>query len=158
MIRKPTAADIANDMLTRTGDAMASGDFDAFIKHFTTPLIIETFESKRILQTRRDIERVFDAMRAFRSVHAVKAIVRENVAADYIDADTIAATHVARVLQSGDVLLGRPYPVYSLLKLSKNGWQIQFCQYAVDEPSQLNDALAGRKTKTPRNPAASSIT
>ncbi len=149
-----TALSIANRLLEITGDAMQRGDFDAFAECFSLPLVMETFEGKQLLQTRSDIQTVFDAVRSFRAANAIHHIVRENVAAQFVDAETISATHVSRMLQKGDILFGRPYPAYSIIKRINDHWRITYCQYAVDEPSQLNAALGSKKEKAPHNPAA----
>ena len=153
MRKKISAQRIANDLLSRTGAAMDSGDFEAFCACFSRPVIIETFEGKRLLQTRDDIEAVFAAVRNFRAAHAIVDVVRENVAAEYVDFQTIAATHVSRMLQAGDVLFGKPYPAYSVIKSANGVWRIHFCQYALEDATQLNRALNGPE-KTPRKPAA----
>lgn len=153
MPSKLSAQTIANDLLTQTGNAMQSGDFDAFSACFSRPLVVETFEGKRLLQTQKDVEHVFQAVRDFRAAHAIVDVVRENVAAEFMDFETIAATHVSRMLQAGDILFGRPYPAYSVIKNFGGNWRIHYCQYAVDDPTQLNRALSGPE-KTPRVPAA----
>ena len=132
-----TALTIANRLLTRTGDAMRRGDFDTFQECFSLPFILETFEGKQLHQTRDDLLTVFNAVRSYRAAHAILDLVRENVAAEYLDAQTISATHVSRMLQKGDILFGRPYPAYSVIKLVKGVWQINYCQYAVDELPSL---------------------
>ena len=153
MRQQISAQRIANDLLSRTGAAMDRGDFEAFCACFSRPVIIETFDGKRLLQTRDDIEAVFTAVRNFRAAHAIVDVVRENVAAEYVDFETIAATHVSRMLQKGDVLFDKPYPAYSVIKKANGVWRINFCQYAVDEATPLNRALHSPE-KTPRKPAA----
>lgn len=150
----PSALAIANDLLTRTGDAMQTGDFAGFMQCFSVPLVMETFDGKQLLQTRSDIERVFDAVRTFRSSNAIVEVIRENVAAEFVAADTIAATHVCRMLQEGNVLFGRPYPAYSTIRKVDGIWRINFCQYALDDLLPLNQALRSSESKTPRNSAA----
>ena len=129
---------------------MQAGNFDAFLECFSVPLIMETFEGKCLLQTREDIKSVFDAMRAFRVDNAISRFVRENVAATFTDPDTLAATHVSRMLKDGDILFGRPYPAYSLFNRVGDAWKIHYCQYAIDEPAELNHTLLGRKCKAPQ--------
>ena len=133
---------------------MQTGDFDAFMRCFALPLVVETFESKRLLQSERDIQHVYDAVREFRTSNGIVDVFRENVSAAFVDTETIAATHVTRMLQAGDILFGRPYPAFSRIKCIKGEWRIQFCQYAVDDPSQLNTALTSCKKETPRRSAA----
>lgn len=150
------AHDIAEDLLNRTGVAMDKGDFDAFESCFLRPIVMETLEEKLLLQTKKDVRRTFDAVRRFRAENGVITAVRENVSAEFIDARTIAATHVTRMLTARNTGLGQPYLAHSLLRNVDGEWLIQFCKYTVDDLPELNAALATHKTKDAAVNAASS--
>lgn len=129
---------------------MTTGDFEAFMLCFALPLVMETFEERRLYQTRSDIERVFNAVRNFRLENGVTDTVRDSVAAEYLDEDTIATTHVSQMMRPDNVLFGMPYPAYSLVRRINGEWRINFCQYAVDDLPQLNAALTSKTKKAPR--------
>lgn len=157
LTNEPTKADalsIADDLLERTGVAMASSDFPAFLECFTVPMVMETFDGKTLIQTESALEGVFHSVVAFRAAQSIDDVVRENVAAEFIDFETIATTHVARMMQAGNHLFGRPFPAYSVIKRIDRTWRIQFCQYALDDLPQLNDILLAREKETPRASAA----
>ena len=145
-----TAHHIASELLEKTGNAMRDGDFDAFMHHFALPFVMETFDGKHLMQTRAELERVFDAVRGFHAENNVTDIVRESIAAEFVDHRTIASTHVAQMLTKDNILFGRPYPAYSLIRRIGDIWRIQFCQYAVEEPHRLNEVLGVEKEKAPR--------
>ncbi len=150
------AHDIAEDLLDRTGRAMDNGDFEAFESCFSRPVVMDTLEEKLLLQTREDVRRTFDAVRRFRAQNGVIKALRENVSAEFVDPQTIATTHVTRMLTAQNAILGQPYIAHSLLRNVNGTWQFNFCQYAVDDLPQLNAALATHKTKDAASKAASS--
>lgn len=141
------ACEIAQDLLTRTGQSMEAGDFDNFAECFSLPLVIETFEDSLLLQTRSDVRRTFDAVREFRARNGVVETVRENVSAKLIGDDLVAATHVSRMLTARNQLVGPPYVAFLMIRKIKGHWLIQFCQYAVDDLPELNAALSTHKEK-----------
>ncbi len=152
-----SAHDIASEMLVLTGNAMRDGDFDAFMRHFGVPFIMETFDGKHLFQSRTEMEKMFHAVRQFYEENNVSSVIRECVAAEYVDHRTIATTHVTRMVTSDDTLFGRPYPAYSLTRRIGGTWQIQFCQYAVEDPEKLNAVLQpDAKKKAPRQTATPS--
>ncbi|MGR3513978.1 MAG: nuclear transport factor 2 family protein [Paracoccaceae bacterium] len=148
------ALTIADDLLERTGRAMASNDFPGFLQCFTVPMVMETFDGKTLIQTERVLEGLFQSVVAFRAAQSIVDVVRENVAAEFIDFETIATTHVSRMMQSRNRPFGRPFPAYSVIKRIDGTWRIQFCQYALDDLPQFNDILLARKKETPRTSAA----
>ena len=135
---------------------MDKGDFDAFESCFSRPVVMETLEEKLLLQTREDVRRTFDAVRRFRAQNGVIGALRENVSAEFVDAQTIATTHVTRMLTAQNTTFGQPYIAYSLVRNVGGIWRIHFCQYAVDDLPQLNAALTTHKTKDAAYKAASS--
>ena len=155
MTKKTVSAnEIANALLDRTGNAMESGDFDAFAECFALPLVMETFQGTWTVHNRQELAETFQAVRNFRRKNCVVEVIRENISADYRDDTTIAATHVARMFQERNILFGRPYPAYSMIRKRPEGWQIQLCQYAIEDPGGLNRALSNPKEKAPRDTAA----
>ncbi|MEM7719426.1 MAG: hypothetical protein AAF222_09485 [Pseudomonadota bacterium] len=136
-----SAIEIANDLLEKTGDAMQAGEFQRFRDCFAVPFLLETFEYKRLLRTEAELESVFDAVRQFRELNHITFVIRENVAAQYVRNDTISATHVSRMVQRGDMLFGRPFPTYSLIKNIDGCWRLTFSQYAIEESHGLIASL-----------------
>jgi len=52
------AKDVAERLLKQTGDAMQEGDFALFAACFDVPTEIETFEGRRMLSSRAELEDV----------------------------------------------------------------------------------------------------
>ena len=136
-----TARMVAEDLLVRTGEAMLAGNFDAFRQCFLLPNEIELFDGTNLIETIEDQRAVFDSVRAFHARRGVTQIVRRCVEADFLDADTIASTHVASLLR-GNELLQPTYPVYSILRRVDGVWRIAHGKYAIADAPDLDRALA----------------
>ncbi|MGR3513979.1 MAG: hypothetical protein ACU0GG_14570 [Paracoccaceae bacterium] len=128
-------------MIQATGAAMASGDFNAFMRHFALPFVLETFEGKHLFRTRREFKAHFDGVRRFRVENAIVDSKRENVSAEFHDDQTIALIHVSHLYQEGGVLFDRPYPTYSVIRKVNGRWLTQYSQYAVGDMDAFTRAL-----------------
>ena len=130
-------AEISNELLATTGEALVGGDFDSFSACFELPQDLETFEGQRRLETRDDLRALFTSIQAFFRSLGVTLLERHCVEAKYRDPETIAATHQSR-LMAGSVLLRAPYPAFSILKRRDGVWRVAFSQYAIsDAPEHL---------------------
>ena len=144
MAKDPQAArTVAEDLLARTGQALVSGDFDAFAACFLLPNEIELFDGTNRVETIEDQRAIFDSVRAFHARQGVTQMVRRCVEADFLDADTIATTHVASLLR-GNELLQPTYPVYSIVRRVDGVWKIAHGKYAIANSPELDRALAAK--------------
>lgn len=130
-----SAREIAEYLLNRSGRALMSGDFPLFASCFALPQTMETFEGRRLISTRDDLLSVFEGVRAHLAREGVTEMARHCVAAAFIDAETISATHETRLIR-GDQLIQRPYPVLSVVRRQNDLWQVGNTIYAIaDAPS-----------------------
>ncbi|MEO1536671.1 MAG: hypothetical protein AAFR73_02975 [Pseudomonadota bacterium] len=136
-----SAYDITNPMIKGTGAAIRDGDFDAFMKHFNVPLILETYEGKMILNNRHEVERHFHGVRKFRAEKGVVDSRRENVLAEFHCPKTIALIHVSHLLLADGSVFDRPYPTYSVIRMIGGRWLTCYCQYAVGDHDAFTRAL-----------------
>lgn len=129
---------IADTLLQKTGTGLLTGDFELFSDCFQLPKEFETFEGRVVISTREQLRKMFETVRSHYHSVGLTDMVRHIVQAEYLDPETISSTHESRLLQ-GTMLLQEPYPVYSILKLTEDGWKITQSSYAA-----LHDSLAGR--------------
>ncbi|MEO1491865.1 MAG: hypothetical protein AAFV19_06905 [Pseudomonadota bacterium] len=126
--------------MDETGRTMIDGDFDGFARHFSLPLMMETFEGKQTLDTIERLKVTFDGAYEFYTRHNVKELYRHCVDAQFRDPETIESTHESRVISHG-VLIIPPFPVFSVIRRFEDCWKIIKCSYAVSEADDLNRAL-----------------
>lgn len=136
-----SAYDITNPMIRETGEAVRSGDFQLYIKHFTVPFVLETFEGKHLIRSIREMEQHFEGVRQFRAENGIVASERENISATFHDANTIALIHVSHLFLADGSLFDRPYPTYSVIRRAGDRWLTQYCQYAVGDMDAFTRAL-----------------
>ncbi len=120
----PAAEVIADELLYLTGRAIALGDFDMFKVHFMLPQILESLDGEEIMQTEHDLRRRFDAVQAHIKENDVADLVRSIVSSEFIDADTIGSTHVSKALKEDGTPVGPPFPTYSVIRRTRDGWKI----------------------------------
>ncbi|MEO1550107.1 MAG: hypothetical protein AAFR93_06700 [Pseudomonadota bacterium] len=137
-----TAREVSEHLLHRTGEAMLSGDFEAFMACFQLPLEIETFTGRRVVETADDLRQTSLAVHAYYQTKGVTELFRVCIDASFRDPDTVVATHIARPLK-GDVPVQEAYPVLSILTRTDHGWKIAQSQYAVEGEPLLAKALMG---------------
>ena len=154
MTTRPTAYDITNVMIRETGEAMQTGDFDLFMRHFTVPFILETFVGKELLQSRHAMRLHFEGGCRFRAENGIVESVRENISATFVNDSTISLTHVSQLFQEGGVVFDRPYPAHSIIRNVDGRWLTHYCHYAVGEKDAFTRALLKYQEKTPREDAA----
>ncbi len=134
-----TALKIAEAILEITGDALMTGDFDAFAAVFHVPQFMATMAGPVHMETVDDMRRCFDEMHQHFKGIGVTELVRACVAAEYKSPTRIESTHVTELLQNGK-RLNEPYPVFSVLEKIDGDWKVTGGEYAL-EPSN-GQALA----------------
>ena len=136
------ARSVAEDMLSRTGNALRDDDFGAYCACFILPQIVETYESQICIETPADLRAVFDKVRIGIAKSGATDVVRHVIQAQYRDPRTIGTTHETRLLMRGHLI--RPAtPVYCELRLTKAGWKIANGSYAVPDKEQQGYHLSG---------------
>lgn len=137
-----TAHEVSEHLLERSGTAMLSGDFDTFASCFELPQEMDTFHGRNLVETRDELRTIYDSVRQLYRSHGVTDMARHCVEAVFVNADTVRATHQARLLSGTELVLG-PFWAMSVLRRDGDVWRVASCQYAINDAPDLNDALAG---------------
>ena len=139
----PTAKDVSEYLLRRSGDALFSGDFNAFAACFALPQKMETFDGRKLVETEEDLRSIFDGVRAYYRSLGVTILERRCIAARFATADRVEATHVSRLI-SGASIVQTPYPVFSIIERGEPGWRVVHSKYAISDAPAHNRALSSR--------------
>ncbi|WP_108816217.1 hypothetical protein [Loktanella sp. Alg231-35] len=126
------ASDIAEAILEVTGDALMSGNFDAFSAVFHAPQTMVTMAGPVYMENLEDMRRAFDEMHQYLKGMGVTEMIRACVASEYTSPTRIESTHVTELLQNGK-RLNEPYPVFSILEKVNGGWKVTRGEYALEE-------------------------
>ena len=146
MLNRQDPKAVSESLLEKTGAAYKSGDAESVVQCFLLPQEMGTFEGRRLMETPEQLRDTFEAVRLYHRRLGVTQMVRHCLVAEYKDADTIEATHESRLL-SGQRLVQRPYPAFSVLKRIGGVWKIASSQYAITDAPFLSDALMGRTSR-----------
>ncbi|WP_108829287.1 hypothetical protein [Ascidiaceihabitans donghaensis] len=138
----PSAKVIAEGLLDRSGSALVSGDFDAFLPCFALPHELATFEGSRKLETPADVEAAFIGVRDHYEKTGVSEMIRTCVAAEFVTPEHIQSTHVTHLLHK-DHMIQPPFPVFSDLVVIDGKWRILRSNYAVTDAPAHVAALTG---------------
>ena len=139
---------IANDLLERSGHGMMAGDFDLFAGCFHLPQYFETFSGPQCVETLQDLRALFDAVRDYYESIGVESLIRRVIHAEWKEPDTFEYVHEARLMR-GTTVLQEPYPVFSTVKLTDDGWKVVGASYAIVGSPRHEKALSSPKTPRP---------
>jgi len=127
-------------LLEKTGKAMLSGDFKAFMRCFALPHIIETPDKKTVLKTRSAMREVFNTVVQEYADRGVTDLIRICEVAEYRGPFRVEATHITHMM-SGNHRVQDPFPGFSVLEFIEGRWQVSSSQYAVDKTTTVGRAL-----------------
>lgn len=145
------AEDIAEHVLFETGKSLFSGDFDHFAAYFCFPNVIETADSRTVICDPKALRAVFDDMRCYYRQMQVIDMVRAVVDAQFLDSDTVAATHVTSMVHADGVSRRNPYPIYSVLRRHDPlEWKFQSSLYVILDCETHNAMLSPNAGSTIR--------
>lgn len=136
-----SAYDITDPMIRETGEAIKSGDFEKYMRHFAVPFVLETFEGKHLIGSQQEMKQHFDGVRAFRAENGIAYSKRENISAEFQDDRTIALVHVSHLFLADDTRFDRPYPTYSVIRETDGRWLTYHCRYGVGDLEMFTRAL-----------------
>lgn len=137
-----TARQIAEDLLTRTGAALLSGDYPAFAACFLRPVTTETFAGQRIVQTQAEHRAMFDEVVEYYRMNNVSDLVRQVISAEFQEDRMIFSTHTARCL-SGSQILSHSTNCLSRIRFSDGLWRIDMMRYASENAARFDAAITG---------------
>jgi hypothetical protein len=141
MLNTITPKDIVDDILTRTSEALLRGDFQRFMGDMALPQRFVTPDKDMNIDSFEDAEGVFRAVQTFLFTNNVAQIVRNCIAAEFRDENTISATHETRFINEDMLLVQAPYPTFSILRQIESRWMIVEMQSGMVETSELARAL-----------------
>lgn len=139
-ISDPEAVKISDALLEITGEAILARDFSRFAPAFALPHPITTFDTKRTVETRAELEAIFDANCAYFDELQVTDIARKCLSADFDGPDCVKAMHITH-LMSGNNRVKDPYPGFSVLTRTDGVWRVSKSDYAVGADAGLTLAL-----------------
>lgn len=135
------ARDVAEFMLTRSGKALMSKDFERFADCFQFPNLVETIDGIETLKRREDLRAIYDQVHARFARLSIAQMERHILEASYRDEQTIVCTHETRLFSSG-LLLQTPYPVFSILSRARSGkWLISAGTYGLMDSEDSRKVL-----------------
>ena len=141
MANEKTAYDITTPMIQQTGEAIRTGDFDLYMRHFAIPFVMETHEETFVFRSRYEMQQHFEGVCRYRAENNIVASRRENVSAEFSDSDTISLVHISHLLREDRSVFDRPYPTYSIIRNVGGRWLTHYCLYGVDKQDSFERAL-----------------
>ncbi|KNG92262.1 hypothetical protein [Pseudaestuariivita atlantica] len=133
---------MAEWFLRVTGACFFNGDVDTFCKCFHVPHETETPDGTVRIESHSELRALFNAVVGHFNACGATRLERTCIAAEYLNADLLAATHISRLLQ-GDKLLQRPYRCFTIIKRFPDGWKIAHGSYVISDSPSHNAAILG---------------
>ena len=135
-------AEIAQNILHETGEALRLGQFERFEKHFWLPTNIWTGLGKRTLRKSEEIRDVFERVRWHHSSLRLSCVKRQwEYSVQTLD-KTILTVHSVTLFR-GAVLVQEPHKVLSRLVQKAGVWRIASSDYGIYDSLKHNRALLG---------------
>ena len=125
------AKDISEAILEITGEALISGDFEAFASVFHVPQYMATLAGPIYMETREDMRRAFDEMHGFFKTSGITELNREVTEARYVSETRIESTHVSNPAGDRGFVKG-PYPVFSIIEKIDGTWKVAGSEYVLE--------------------------
>jgi len=148
--RNDLAMEIAQNLLDKSGAALASGEFEDFLACMIVPHSVETFDGLQIIETEEDLQGVFEGVRDQLNRLGVVEPVRHILDASFNADGTISCTHETRLVANNQ-LVQAPFPVFSQLRKERNEWKIASGLYAIDDKSKAAASFQGAALKSKRS-------
>lgn len=143
MRRDLLAEDIAEELLYRTGQALAGRNENGATACFAIPFLIDTAYGQRLIETEDAVREIYAHVRTYLAENDVTDVVRTVHSAEFLAPDIIGTIHVSQLMKSDGTAFRRPYPVYSVLHKSGRVWRIASSTYAILDAPEHNAVLAG---------------
>lgn len=130
----PETLAIANDLLDRSGRAMMTRDFDLFAGCVTLPHKVSNFDESFVISDHAALQRGFDKVCDALLIQAVTDLVRDCIAAEIVDTETLHFAHISH-LMAGAQRVRPPYPCFSVVRRIGGRWYLAATDYALDARS-----------------------
>ncbi len=134
------------NLLEKTGEALLSGCFSTFSRHFALPQTIETFETRRVVTSFLEWNGIFDDVRAHYEKLGVTQLVRSCLEVKVLSMDLMICTHETRLMHENRLLI-RPFPVFSEVRRFDETWKVTRSSYAIPDSPGYTRALSGPSGK-----------
>lgn len=122
------AKEIAEHLLSITGKALMSGDFDDFASVFHLPHRMTTDEESHTLQSLAELEVVFRNVRERHAQQGISTLKRHVEAAEFTSQDRISTTHLTTFFR-GEERVGPSTPTLSTLIRIEGHWLVSEAIY-----------------------------
>ena len=141
MTQDIAAETIIEDILYLTGKSIMEDDDDLFASCVSFPLLQETINGQRVIISREEISQMLSCVRQYMKENDFVDLVRTVVSAEFVDADTVSATHVSLMVHREDRVKRSPYPVHSVIRRFGTSWKLVSSIYAILDSPKHNTAL-----------------
>ncbi|EBA09317.1 hypothetical protein [Sagittula stellata] len=138
---RPPAEIIVEDLLERTGLAIADRCFERFAECVCLPFVVETFEGRLRIETEASMRDWFNRNVDFYDIIGVTDMQRFCISASYRSDTMIVSAYESRLVQHGHRLEREPYMVYTEIRLVAGRWGVWFAQYAIADSDVHNRVL-----------------
>ena len=123
------AVQIHQQLLSKSGDALISDNFEVYAECFKLPFSLETYSRTETIHDHTELRSVYERVRARITQHCVTHFVRRSIAAEVMSSAVIHAAHETRMV-SGAMFVGETTPAFSKLVKFDNQWRVSDQQYA----------------------------
>ena len=137
---EPTARSIIETMLRRTSNAILANDFEAMNDCFALPLLLETPDTKLIVETEDEHRRLFQRLVEGYACKGVTDIIRVCEVAEFLTPTVIRSLHISHIM-SGDRRVDDPMPTLATTEWIGEEWRITTAQYAASKHVPVGRAM-----------------
>lgn len=137
------ATDVIALLLDLTGDAMRTGDFDAYAQRFALPQTMRSPQGVQNLTQVSDLRQVFDGVRASMAERGATELVRTVITARFTCATEVSSSHISCWVVDGR-RVASPYTCHGVAQLRGGRWLITDSSYLTTTLPGLGAVLAGK--------------
>ncbi|MFK7745741.1 MAG: hypothetical protein AB8B47_11850 [Roseobacter sp.] len=145
---------ITQTMLDKADETFLHGEFEEWRQSYLLPLVVETRQGQRILETEDDLRRDFEIYRQEFTIHGVTDVTRAIRTAERLDGDMMLATYRAHIM-NGPRYVVTPWTGAMTFRLIDGVWYITKIMQAL---GHLNwTERANEQPDAPAKPASADI-
>ncbi|WP_341864007.1 hypothetical protein [Gymnodinialimonas sp. 57CJ19] len=136
------ARTIYKSILDAYSDAITLGDFSRFLPFFHLPLVLETFEGERTVDTPEVLRFVFNGLHDSQHDLDIVEVKRTCSVAQFVGPDEIRAVHETKLIDRSGIVQQAYTGLCTMCQIDGQ-WQLTRCQFAEEKVSQPTLALRG---------------
>ena len=139
------ADEAAGDLLHNFSRSLVDGKFNLFRSVFRLPYLIEVSGTARIISSEGEMERTYNAVRAYYERHDLRDVVSTIHTVEHLSSARLGITGLIALMQADGVRFKSPFPVYLIADRANGAWRISCSIYAVIDDPDLAAALRARE-------------